>query len=212
MSEAATSGMVTAESAAHEEVHGHTPRQRWYIAASVSVLVAIMVGVAFAAGVYIGNNRELAPGALPGGPGGGPVNPAPGQLPQRFGQPQGAVPAVPGGVGPGQAVGPGQVVIPGAANGGPANANQAGRPYDLIASVSTVSGNVLRLITPDGPREFPLDPQVRIASDTGQVLGRPALRPATVVALLLRPNGEGVESITILGGLRNSVPLQPAGN
>ncbi len=45
---------------------GYTPRQRWAIIAAVSLLVTIMVGAAFSAGVYIGNNRELAPGTFAG--------------------------------------------------------------------------------------------------------------------------------------------------
>jgi len=45
---------------------GYGTRQRFAIVAAVSLLVFIMVGSAFAAGVYIGNNRELAPGTLAG--------------------------------------------------------------------------------------------------------------------------------------------------
>ncbi len=45
---------------------GFRPRQRLAIMAAVSLLVMIMVGSAFAAGVYIGNNRQLAPGTFAG--------------------------------------------------------------------------------------------------------------------------------------------------
>ncbi|MCE7928217.1 MAG: hypothetical protein DYG91_06935 [Chloroflexi bacterium CFX7] len=68
---------------------GYTPRQRWAIVTAVSVLVAIMVGAAFSAGVYIGNNRELAPGTFAGA-GAPPRQGQPGAP-----QPNGVAPGVP---------------------------------------------------------------------------------------------------------------------
>jgi len=68
---------------------GYTPRQRLAIVTAVSLLVLIMVGSAFATGVYVGNNRELAPGTFAGagapprqGQPGGPQQPPAGQNPQ----------------------------------------------------------------------------------------------------------------------------------
>lgn len=77
----------TIATAAESKGAGYTPRQRWAIVSAVSLLVAIMVGAAFSAGVYIGNNRELAPGTFAGA-----------GAPPRQGQP-GAPPQ--GGAGPG---------------------------------------------------------------------------------------------------------------
>jgi hypothetical protein len=45
---------------------GYGSRQRVAIIAAVSLLVMIMVGSAFATGVYVGNNRQLAPGTFAG--------------------------------------------------------------------------------------------------------------------------------------------------
>jgi len=45
---------------------GYGTRQRLAIIAAVSLLVLIIVGSAFATGVYVGNNRELAPGTFAG--------------------------------------------------------------------------------------------------------------------------------------------------
>src|SRR3972149_1308320 len=82
---------MQSESALPRPAGGYTVRQRWAIVASVSILAVLLTGVVFASGVYIGNNRELAPGVGPGGP------PPRGGAPQRLGQPQ-----APGNNAPGQ--------------------------------------------------------------------------------------------------------------
>ena len=58
--------MPTASDPAVAVPGGYGSRQRFAIITAVSLLVMIMVGSAFAAGVYIGNNRELAPGTFAG--------------------------------------------------------------------------------------------------------------------------------------------------
>ena len=73
----------TAATAVESKGAGYTPRQRWTIVAALSLLVTIMVGAAFSAGVYIGNNRDLAPGTFAGA-----------GAPARQGQP-GAAPNAP---------------------------------------------------------------------------------------------------------------------
>ncbi len=45
---------------------GYGARQRLAIIGAVSLLVLIIVGSAFSTGVYVGNNRKLAPGTLAG--------------------------------------------------------------------------------------------------------------------------------------------------
>ena len=95
---------------------GYGSRQRLAIVAAVSLLVLIMLGVAFSAGVYIGNNRELAPGTLPGtGAQPRPGQPAPGGAAPG---PNGQAAANPFDVaGPVQAAGAGSLTLAGPGGG-----------------------------------------------------------------------------------------------
>lgn len=174
---------------------GYTRRQRWAIVASVSVLVAIMVAVAFAAGIYIGNNRELAPGIAPGIAGG----PPPGQAgPQRFGQPQ--APANQGV----QQQQPANPAAPGAQQQG---GQQVVRPaFDAVGSLAQAAEGTLTLVTPDGPRQIPVDGQTRFVRDDGAPVSPASLRPNTVLGVRLRPGSPVADAVTIITARGTQAP------
>ncbi|MEO6398510.1 MAG: hypothetical protein ABIP13_08585 [Tepidiformaceae bacterium] len=94
-------------------VAGYTLRQRRVVLASVGVLALIGISIAFASGVYIGNNRELAPGAAPSFPGQRPNGPGPQGPGQQggVGGPQGG-PGVQGGQPQQQRAGGAQQPVP----------------------------------------------------------------------------------------------------
>jgi hypothetical protein len=179
---------------------GYTIRQRWAIIASVSLLAVILVSVAFAAGVYIGDNRELAPGVSPGFGGG----PPPGQAgPQRFGQPQ-----IPGN-------GVGQLPQPGARNGVPqqqlpqGQANplpgqqpaQGARPgFDVVGSLASSTAGTLTVITAEGTRQTATDAQTRFVRDDGTAAIPAALVPNTVLGIRWRAGTQVADMVTIITG------------
>jgi hypothetical protein len=196
---------MQSETALPRPVGGYTVRQRWVIIASVSVLAVLLTGVAFASGVYIGNNRELAPGVAPGGP-----PPGQGQGgPQRFGQPQapgnGVIPQQQA---PGNAV-PGQQPNP--ANGVPGQQQpQVGRAgFDTVGSLASFASGTLSVVTPDGTKQIVTDGQTRFTSDDGSPASAASLRPNIVVGVRLRTGGSVADAVTIITGRAPQGQQQP---
>ncbi|MFQ5381077.1 MAG: hypothetical protein ACE5EF_05585 [Dehalococcoidia bacterium] len=161
----------------------YTSSQRRYIALSVSLLVLIMVAVSFAAGVYIGNNREIAPSAQPGGPA---VRPGAQAGPQRFGQPPadgtGAQAGVPGQQ---QPLRPGQ--------------QPAGSAFDVLGTVTGHDGMTLDVATPTGSVRLDLSEDVKIEDRTGQVLTVESLLADSRVGVVFRPGTLSPLLVVLMG-------------
>ncbi len=165
----------------------YTGAQRRYIALSLGILILIMVGVAFAAGVYIGNHREIAAIAEPAGP---PGRPGAQQAPQRFGQPQrGVGDAQEPQLVPGQAGQPGAFAAGGASEG-----------FDLTGTVTVRDGTKLELATATGPVTLELGGDVRFEDRAGRTLPASSMREDDLVGLVLRPGTLKPLLVVLLNG------------
>ncbi len=158
---------------------GYHPRQRVAIISSMAILSLIMTGVVFASGVYIGNNREIAPSAFPRNPG------APGpQQPQQGPGQQGAQVQRPGAqqqFGPGNPGGQNPAAPPGGGQTGP----QAGGTIN--GNVITAAANAVTMATPGGPTTVTLDAQTTLVRADGTTFIATDLVRGMNLTVRLRP-------------------------
>lgn len=167
----------------------HTEQQRWYIAASVSVLVAIMVATAFASGVYIGSNREVASGAALLGPR-GPLPGGQAAGAPRLGQPpQGRAE----GIGPESNGSAPQAPAP------PAVGTFADR-FELIGTVIGISDSEVEVSTANGSRTIQIDALTRLESQDGRRLALSSLAEGSIVGLVMRNTSATAAELILIAG------------
>jgi hypothetical protein len=175
---------------------GYTPRQRWMVLTSVGVLALIGVSIAFASGVYIGNNRELAPGAAPSFPGQRPNGPGP-QGPGQQAQPQG--------------IQGGQQGVPGVQGGVPQQQGAGGAPqpvnFALTGGFVARDGAMLVLAAPGGELRVAIDAETRFARD-GQAVAAADVQPGVQLGIRYRQGTATADLVQVITG-RGPAPGQP---
>ncbi|MFQ6099745.1 MAG: hypothetical protein ACE5OS_00715 [Anaerolineae bacterium] len=160
------------------------------VAAGAVVIVGMLLIATFALGVYVGEHGWTRAGLVLQGPGGGPVQPPPGDAgassPPGAGLPQ-----------------PGGTPLPG-----------GGRRPDLVGRIRAVFEGTLVLATPDGPRTVELDEHTRVETAEGDTHPLNNLERGQHVAVFGRRSGDGqvlVAELLVLLPSTEGLPAVPPG-